>query len=80
MRVRGIFLLIIIIRHTVNRLIKDIDISRSKLPRAHAALEQQIQLGKGTALGLGHTEVSVYNAKEADAGLRRCQSMWELVG
>jgi hypothetical protein len=73
MRMHDILFLIIIIRYAVNRLVKDIDIGGSKLPRAHATLEQKIQLGKGTALGLGYTEVSVYNAEEADAGLRRCQ-------
>lgn len=53
----------------VDRLVKDIDLGGSELSSADTLLEQNAQLGKGSAIGLGQAEVGVDDAEEADATL-----------
>lgn len=50
-------------------LVKDVDLCRGKLARTHAALKEQVELGKGAAGRLGDAEVGVDDAEEADAAL-----------
>lgn len=54
----------------INRLVEDIDLGSSELASADTLLEQNTQLGKGTAIGLGEAEVGVDDAQEADATLK----------
>lgn len=69
---------------SLDLLVKDVDFCRGKLARAHAALKEQVELGKGAAGGFGDAEVGVDDAEEADAALgkmsaaRRCE--WRSVG
>lgn len=53
----------------VDRLVEDIDFCGSELSSADTLLEQNAQLSKGSAIGLGKAEVGVDNAEEADATL-----------
>jgi len=55
----------------VDRLVEDIDLCGSELASADTLLEQDTELGKGSAIGLGEAEVSVDDAEEADAALGR---------
>lgn len=47
---------------------EDVDGGACKLAGADALLEEEIEFGEGTALGLGQAEVGVYDAEEAGAG------------
>lgn len=53
----------------VDRLVEDIDLCGSELSSADTLLEQNTQLSKGSAIGLGKAEVGVDDAEEADATL-----------
>lgn len=53
----------------IDRLVEDIDLSSSEVASADTLLEQNPQLGKGTAIGLGEAEVGVDDAEEADTTL-----------
>lgn len=53
----------------IDRLVEDIDLGGSKLSSADTLLEQNAQLGKGSAVGLGQAEVGIDDAEEADATL-----------
>jgi hypothetical protein len=54
----------------IDRLVEDIDLGSSELASTDTLLEQNTQLGKGTAIGLGEAEVGVDDAQEADTTLR----------
>jgi hypothetical protein len=54
----------------INRLVEDIDLGSSELASTDTLLEQDTQLGKCTAIGLGEAEVGVDDAQEADTALR----------
>lgn len=54
----------------VNVLLEHIHFGRRKLAGADSLLEQEIQLGKGAAGWLGHTEICVDDAEETDATLK----------
>lgn len=54
----------------VHALGEDVDLGGRELARADLLLEEQVELGKGAALRLGHAEVAVDEAEEAEAGLR----------
>lgn len=53
----------------VDRLVEDIDLGGSELSSADALLEQDTQLGKGSAIWFGQAEVGVDDAEETDATL-----------
>lgn len=61
------FLLIMLNDTILNGLLEHIDLRARELPGADAALEEQIELSKGAALGFGNAVVSIDDAKEADA-------------
>lgn len=48
---------------------EDVDLCSSELASADTLLEQNTELGKGTAVGFGEAEVGVDDAKEADTTL-----------
>jgi hypothetical protein len=50
--------------------VEHIDLSLGKLPGADAALKQDIELSKGSVLGLGESEVGVDEAQECDTALQ----------
>jgi hypothetical protein len=62
-------LLILAITHTRISLFEDIDVGGCELSRADAALEEEIEFGKGATLRLRHAEVRVDDTEEADPGL-----------
>jgi hypothetical protein len=53
----------------IDRLVEYIDLGGSELSSADTLLEQNTQLGKGSAIGLGQAEVGIDDAEEADTTL-----------
>lgn len=53
----------------VDALLEGVDLGGRELARRHAPLEESVQLGECAAGGLGHAEVRVDDAAEADATL-----------
>ena len=53
----------------LDALLECVDLGRRELASRHALLEKRVQLGECAAGGLGHTEVRVDDAAEADATL-----------
>jgi hypothetical protein len=71
MRVRGIVLLVLCMDHiAINILVEDVDASGRELACADAALKEQVEFGERAATRLGHAEVCVNGAEEANCGLR----------
>lgn len=72
LEMRGVHGVLVVVHDTArDALLEHVHLGARKIACRHALLEEHVHLGKRAARWLGHTEVRVDDAAEADAGLSR---------